>query len=76
MIKGRSGVMKHVSRLHHSNPKVIMLKFKIHYENPRVVKLEVGLHHGCPTSDHKNLKIVKLVMGFLYGLYSKIGFLI
>ena len=28
-----------------------------------MVKLEVGLHHGCPGSDHRSPRVVKLVMG-------------
>ena len=32
-----------------------------------MVKLEVGLHYGCPSSDYRNLGVVKLVMELHYG---------
>ena len=32
-----------------------------------MVELKVGLHHGCPGSDHRSPKVVKLVMGLDHG---------
>ena len=32
---------------------------------PRVVELEVELHHGCPSSDHRSVEVVKLEVGLL-----------
>ena len=42
---------------------MVKLVYGLHQEGPRVVELKVGLHYRCPGSDHKNLGVVKLVMG-------------
>ena len=50
-------------RLHPRSPKVVKLVHGFHQEGPKVVELKVGLHHGCSSSDHRSLGMVKLVMG-------------
>ena len=32
-----------------------------------IMVLEVELHHGCPDSDHRSPRVVKLVMGLYHG---------
>ena len=31
------------------------------------MELEIGLHHGCPSSDYRSPRVVKLVMELHYG---------
>ena len=51
-----------VHGLQPKNSKVVKLVYRLHQESPRVVELEVELHYGCPSSDHRNPGVVKLVM--------------
>ena len=49
--------------LHPRSSKMVKLVHRLHQESPRMVELEVGLHHECSGSDHRNSRMVKLVIG-------------
>ena len=54
-----------------------MVKSKVgfHHRNPKVVELKIGVHHGCPNSNQKCLKVVKLVIRLHHKSLEEVEFM-